>query len=120
MTNTCESEPGGRMSSLTSPRWRPLPEGFGNLLRAARLRAGLSRDRLAAELQTSKGHVQGLEEGLRPPSATMAGRLAQVLRLGPWEAAVVYAAAVDDAALRTRRGIRHTRPRRPRHARKAA
>lgn len=102
------------MASLISPRWSPLPEGFGDLLRAARLRAGLSRDRLALELMTSKGHVQGLEDGLRPPSATMAGRLAEVLRLDPWESAVVHAVAVEDGALRTRRGVRHTRPRRVR------
>ena len=98
-----------------SPRWTPLPEGFGDLLRAARRRAGLSRDRLALALLTSKGHVQGLEDGLRPPSVTTAGRLVDALRLDAWEAAVVYAAAVDDHALRTRRGIRHTRPRRPRN-----
>ena len=103
------------MASLVSPRWSPLPEGFGDLLRAARLRAGLSRERLALELLTSKGHVQGLEDGLRPPSVTMASRLVEVLRLDAWEAAIVYASAVDDDALRTRRGTRHTRPRRSRN-----
>ncbi|KAB1149233.1 helix-turn-helix transcriptional regulator [Streptomyces luteolifulvus] len=102
------------MASTTSPRWSPLPDGFGDLLRRARLRAGLSRDRLAAVTQTSKGLVQALEEGMRPPSATMAARLTEALALDDWDAAVIHAAAVDDAALRTRRGIRHTRPRRPR------
>ena len=99
------------MASLVSPRWSPLPEGFGDLLRAARERAGLSRDRLGVELLASAGLVQGLEEGLRPPSVTTAGRLAEVLRLDAWETAIVYASAVDEAALRTRRGTRHTRPR---------
>lgn len=100
------------MATPVSPRWSPLPDGYGALLRAARVRAGLSRDRLAVELAASRGLVQGLEEEMRPPSATMAGRLSDVLRLDPWEDAVVQAAAVDDEALRTRRGIRHTRPRR--------
>lgn len=100
------------MAAPTSPRWRPLPDGFGDLLRKARLRAGLSRDRLAAATWTSKGLVQALEEGMRPPSATMADRLTKVLALGDWDAAVVHAASVDDAALRTRAGVRHTRPRR--------
>ncbi|MGW3024509.1 helix-turn-helix domain-containing protein [Streptomyces sp. NPDC001221] len=102
------------MAPPTSPRWNPLPEGFGDMLRRARLRAGLSRDRLGAELLASAGLVQGLEEGLRPPSVTTADRLAKVLRLDPWEAAVVHAVAVDDADLRTRRGTRHTHPRQPR------
>lgn len=102
------------MAATASSRWSPLPDGFGDLLRKARLRAGLSRDRLAAVTQSSKGLVQALEEGMRPPSVTMAGRLAEVLGLDDWEAAVVHAAAVDDAALRARAGVRHTRPRRPR------
>lgn len=102
------------MAATTSPRWSPLPDGFGDLLRTARLRAGLSRDRLAAVTRTSKGLVQGLEEGMRPPSVTMAGRLVEVLALGDWDAAIVHASAVDDAALRARAGVRHTRPRRPR------
>ncbi|MGW4139371.1 helix-turn-helix domain-containing protein [Streptomyces mirabilis] len=102
------------MAALSSPRWSPLPDGFGDLLRKARLRAGFSRDRLAAATRTSKGLVQGLEEGMRPPSVTMAGRLVEVLGLDDWDAAIVHAAAVDDAALRTRAGVRHTRPRQSR------
>lgn len=108
------------MASTTSPRWQPLPVGFGTMLRNARLRAGLSRDRLGAVLLASAGLVQGLEEGLRPPSVTTAGRLAEVLALDLWESAVVHAVAVDDDALRTRRGVRHTRPRLPVSARRAA
>lgn len=97
----------------TSPRWSPLPVGFGVLLRNARIDAGLSREALAAATRSSKGLVQALEDAMRPPSATMAARISTALRLGPWEAAVLQAAAVDDAALHSRRGVRHTRPRRP-------
>ncbi|MEU8031947.1 helix-turn-helix domain-containing protein [Streptomyces sp. NPDC049099] len=103
------------MASTTSPRWAPLPVGFGVMLRNARVDAGLSREALGAALLASAGTVQALEEEHRPPSVTIADRLARVLRLDPWRAAVLCAAAVDDAALRTRRGILHTRSRSPRH-----
>lgn len=99
------------MASLASPRWSPLPEGFGNLLRTARLRAGLSLPRLAASVNASYGLLYDLEAERRPPSVTMAGRLSEALRLDPWEAIVVQATAVDDDTLRSRRGTRHTRPR---------
>lgn len=99
------------MASPTSPRWAAPPAGLGDLLRAARIHAGLSRDRLALAVGASKGLIQGVEDGLRPPSATIAGRLSEVLALDEWQDAVVRAAAVDDAALRTRRGVRHARPR---------
>lgn len=100
------------MASTTSPRWPALPIGFGVLLRNARIDAGLSREALAASLLVSTGSVQALEEEHRPPSATMASRITEALNLDPWRAAVLYAVAVDDAALRTRRGTRHTHPRR--------
>ncbi|MGW7722195.1 helix-turn-helix domain-containing protein [Streptomyces canus] len=103
------------MTTPASPRWSPLPDGFGSLLRAARSRAGLSRTRLAAALDVSYGLVHDLEAGLRPPSTTIAGRISEALRLDPWESAVVQATAVDDTVLRTRRGTRHTRPRGPRN-----
>lgn len=100
------------MATPASPRWSPLPDGFGSLLRTARARAGLSRTRLAAALDVSYGLVHDLEAGLRPPSATIAGRISEALRLDPWESAVVQATAVEDEVLRTRRGTRHTHPRR--------
>lgn len=103
------------MATPVSPRWSPLPEGFGNLLRTARLRAGLSLPRLAASVGASYGLLYDLEAERRPPSVTMAGRLSEALRLDPWEAIVVQATAVDDDTLRSRRGTRHTRPRRPRN-----
>ncbi|QJS13214.1 helix-turn-helix transcriptional regulator [Streptomyces argyrophyllae] len=102
------------MASTTSPRWAPLPVGFGIMLRNARVDAGLSREALGAALLASAGTVQGLEEEHRPPSATVAARLAHALNLDPWRAAIVHAVAVDDAALRTRQGTQHTRYRRPR------
>jgi transcriptional regulator with XRE-family HTH domain len=98
------------MASTLSPRWSPLPDGFGVMLRNARVEAGLSREALGAALTSSAGIVQGLEEEHRPPSVTVAARIAEVLRLDPWRSAVLLAAAVDDAALRTRRGIRPYRP----------
>ncbi|MFI5684659.1 helix-turn-helix domain-containing protein [Streptomyces sp. NPDC051636] len=96
------------MASTHSPRWAPLPQGFGVMLRNARVDAGLSRRALGAALLASAGTVQGLEEEHRPPSATIADRLASVLGLDPWQAAVVGAVAVDDAVLRTRRGTQRT------------
>jgi transcriptional regulator with XRE-family HTH domain len=98
------------MASTLSPRWPPLPDGFGVMLRNARVEAGLSREALAAALTASAGIVQGLEEEHRPPSVTVAARIAEVLRLDPWRSAVLLAVAVDDAALRTRRGIRPHKP----------
>lgn len=102
------------MASSVSPRWSPLPAGFGDLLRKARRRAGLPLDQLAAAVDASYGQLYDLEAGYRPPSATVAARISEALRLDPWEDAVVQAAAVDDSALRTRRGTRHAHPRRPR------
>lgn len=99
------------MASTPSPRWAPLPVGFGTMLRNARVDAGLSRTALGAALLSSAGTVQGLEEEQRPPSVTIAGRLARVLGLDPWRAAVVHAVAVDDAALRARRGTQPARSR---------
>ncbi|MFF4839263.1 helix-turn-helix domain-containing protein [Streptomyces collinus] len=101
------------MASTPSPRWSPLPVGFGTMLRNARVDAGLSRRALGAALLASAGTVQGLEEGHRPPSATIADRLARVLGLDPWQTAVVQAVAVEDAALRARRGTQTTAPRHP-------
>ncbi|WP_328449884.1 helix-turn-helix domain-containing protein [Streptomyces sp. NBC_00386] len=102
------------MASTTSPRWTPLPDGFGDLLRQARRRVDLTRKQLAAEAGVSPSCLQALEQSRRPPSASMADRLCEVLRLDPWEAAVVQAAAVDEQALRTRAGTRHVQKRRPR------
>ncbi|WP_406100787.1 multiprotein-bridging factor 1 family protein [Streptomyces canus] len=103
------------MATPVSPRWSPLPEGFGNLLRTARLRAGLPLTRLAASVDASYGLLYDLEAERRPPSVTMAARLSEALHLDPWEATVVQATAVDDGALHSRLGTRHTHPRRPRN-----
>ncbi|MFF7521291.1 helix-turn-helix domain-containing protein [Streptomyces pseudovenezuelae] len=100
----------------TSPRWAPLPSGIGVMLRNARIDAGLSRDTLASALSMSTGVVQGLEEELRPPSVTVAARISETLGLDPWTDAVLQSVAVAESELRTRRGTRHTRPRRPRNS----
>ncbi|MEU3546284.1 helix-turn-helix domain-containing protein [Streptomyces longwoodensis] len=99
------------MSRSRSPRWTPAAQGVGALLRVARSRAGLSREQLAAAVGTSKGSVQAVEEDRRPPSTGLAARMSVVLDLGPWDDAVLQAAAVDPARLRSRRGVRHIRRR---------
>ena len=106
---------GHPMATPASPRWSPLPDGFGSLLRAARLRAGLPLTRLAASVGASYGLLYDLEAERRPPSVTMAARLSEALHLDPWEDIVVQATAVDDDTLRSRRGTHHTRPRRARN-----
>ncbi|MFD8739406.1 multiprotein-bridging factor 1 family protein [Streptomyces sp. NPDC059618] len=95
------------MASTTSPRWAPLPVGFGVMIRNARVDAGLSREALGAAIHASAGSVQALEEEHRPPSTGLAARLCDVLSLDPWREAVVMACATDEGALRTRRGTRH-------------
>ncbi|MEH0587410.1 helix-turn-helix domain-containing protein [Streptomyces sp. B21-106] len=99
------------MASIPSPRWAPLPIGLGAMLRSARLRAGFSRERLAAVVQASPGQVQGVEGERRPPSVEVAERISAALRLDPWEAAVLLAAAVEAGQLRSRRGVRQVRRR---------
>lgn len=94
------------MPPTLSPRWAPLPRGLGAMLRSARIDAGLSREALAAAVLVSAGLIQGLEGEKRPPSFTMADRISEALRLGPWEDAVLRSVAVDDAELRTRQGSR--------------
>ncbi len=81
------------------------------MLRGARLRAGFSRDGLALTVQVSRGQVQGIEEERRPPSVAAAERISAVLRLDPWEDALLQAVAVDDRQLRSRRGVVHVRRR---------
>ncbi|MGQ4402536.1 helix-turn-helix domain-containing protein [Streptomyces hayashii] len=95
------------MASTPSPRWAPLPVGFGVLIRNARIDAGFSREALAAVVAASANGVQCIEEERRPPSVEVAGRLRDALGLGPWESAVLLACAVEAAALRSRRGVRH-------------
>lgn len=77
------------------------------MLRSARIDAGLYRTALGAALLVSAGTVQGLEEERRPSSRTIADRLTRAL--DPWRATVVQAMAVDDAALRARRGTQKRR-----------
>jgi transcriptional regulator with XRE-family HTH domain len=86
------------------------------MLRSARMDAGLSREALAGAVLASAGLVQALEEEHRPPSETMADRISRALDLDPWTDAVLRAVAVDDAELRTRRGIRHVHRRSRTHS----
>ncbi|MER6557227.1 helix-turn-helix domain-containing protein [Streptomyces sp. NPDC001027] len=95
------------MSQTMSPRWAPLPHGLGAMVRSARLRAGLSRERLAKVLHVSEGCVQAIEGERRPPSVEVAERLSAALHLDPWEEAVLLAVAVDAGRLRSRAGVRH-------------
>jgi DNA-binding XRE family transcriptional regulator len=81
------------------------------MLRGARLRAGFSRAGLALTLEVSRGQLQGIEEERRPPSVAVAERISAVLRLDPWEDALLQAVAVDDSQLRSRRGVVHVRRR---------
>ncbi|MEV6833609.1 helix-turn-helix transcriptional regulator [Streptomyces sp. NPDC051133] len=99
------------MASPPSPRWAPLPVGFGVMLRNARVDAGLSRDALATAVHASPGRLRALEAEQRPPSTALAVRLADTLQLDPWQAAVLLAVTVDEEQLRTRRGTRHVRRR---------
>ncbi|MFG2473544.1 helix-turn-helix domain-containing protein [Streptomyces fagopyri] len=95
------------MASTTSPRWRTLPAGIGDMIRNARHRADLSRRALASAAHVSEGTVQSLEGGRRPPSVELAERLCAVLELDAWESAVLASVAVDPGQLRGRRGVRH-------------
>ncbi|MEU0069538.1 helix-turn-helix transcriptional regulator [Streptomyces sp. NPDC006332] len=91
----------------TSPRWAHLPIGLGAMLRAARHKAGQSQAALAASVRTTECVLRAVEAELRPPSTEVAERLCDALTLDPWQSAVLLAVAVDEAALRTRRGVRH-------------
>jgi DNA-binding XRE family transcriptional regulator len=95
------------MQPTVSPRWAPIPCGLGAMLRSARHRAGFSRQGLAEALQASTGCVQAIEDERRPPSVEVAERLSAVLRLDPWEDAVLLAAAVEAGQLRSRQGVKH-------------
>lgn len=57
---------------------------FGENLKTARKQKGWSQERLAAEVETSKGYLSDLERGKRPiPPGRMLERLAEALGLAP-------------------------------------
>ncbi|WP_415925699.1 helix-turn-helix domain-containing protein [Streptomyces scabiei] len=78
----------------------PLSVGLGVLIRNARIDAGYSGRALARAVGRSHAWLRGLECGERPPSATMAARVSEALRLDPWSDALLQSVAVDDAELR--------------------
>jgi predicted ATPase/transcriptional regulator with XRE-family HTH domain len=68
---------------------------FGDLLRHARLQAGLSQEELAERAQLSTRAVSALEQGSsRAPRAATLGLLARALRLSP-EARAIWAATAQ-------------------------
>ncbi|MFE2828469.1 helix-turn-helix domain-containing protein [Streptomyces sp. NPDC059271] len=91
------------MASTTATPRAPLPLGFGAMLRAARVNAGLSARALGRTVGRTHAWVRDLEGGVRPPSVTMADRVSRALGLDPWADAVLRSVAVDDAELRARR-----------------
>ncbi|MFD4788883.1 multiprotein-bridging factor 1 family protein [Streptomyces sp. NPDC058459] len=84
------------MASTSALHRAPLPVGYGDMIRAARYRAGMSARALGRAVGRSHPWVTDLEDGVRPPSATMADRVSRALGLDPWTDAVLRSAAVDD------------------------
>ncbi|NUQ96388.1 MAG: helix-turn-helix transcriptional regulator [Streptomyces sp.] len=81
----------------TVRRRRTPPVGLGDALRRARENAGLSQGAVAAAVGVRHDYVSKLERGERCPSANVAEALAVVLNLSASGAALLEAAAVDDA-----------------------
>lgn len=76
---------------------RTPPAGLGEALRQARETTGLSQGAVAMAVGVRPDYVSKLERGERCPSASVAELLASVLELGATGAALLEAAAVDDA-----------------------
>lgn len=76
---------------------RTPPAGLGDALRQAREAVGLSQGAVAATLGVGPDYVSKLERGERCPSDEVAQALAAVLELSAAGAALLTAAAVDDA-----------------------
>lgn len=60
-----------------------LAEAFGSVIRAERLRRGLTQEQLAEAADVHKNYVSLVERGLRDPSFSHMVALAQALRLAP-------------------------------------
>lgn len=91
------------MASTPAPHRPPLPVGLGDMIRAARYRADLSARALGRAVGRTHAWVRDLEDGVRPPSVTMAEKVSRALGLDPWADAVLRSVAVADAELRSRR-----------------
>lgn len=76
---------------------RTMPAEVGQMISAARMRAGLRGREAERLIGISPGYLVNLESGRRAPSRTMVGRLDAVLRFTPEELAELLGAAVDDA-----------------------
>jgi len=76
---------------------RTPPAGLGDALRCARETAGLSQGAVAAAVGIRPDYVSKLERGKRCPSVRVAESLAALLELAGGDAALLSAAAVDDA-----------------------
>jgi transcriptional regulator with XRE-family HTH domain len=59
----------------------PFLSGFGNHLRALRIRAGLSQEELADRAGIHVTYLSGVERGLRNPSIRNVRRLAQAMEV---------------------------------------
>lgn len=62
---------------------RRAQEVFGQVLREARKRRGLSQEALALESGVDRTFVSQIERGVRQPSLTTVFRLSEVLKLKP-------------------------------------
>ena len=62
---------------------RELAKAFGQVLRTAREKRGLSQEQLALDCEIDRTYVSLLERGLRQPTITVVFRLAQSLGLRP-------------------------------------
>ncbi|MFF2385172.1 helix-turn-helix domain-containing protein [Streptomyces sp. NPDC058108] len=93
------------MASIPAAPRPPLPAGFGDMIRAARHRAGMSARALGRAVGRSHPWVTDLEDGVRPPSATMADRVSRALALDAWSDAILRSVAVDDADMRPGRTV---------------
>ncbi|MGQ4402535.1 helix-turn-helix domain-containing protein [Streptomyces hayashii] len=88
---------GERMTTPPVRQRRQMPEGQGQMIRAARERAGLGVRQAARQAAISGGYLANIEAGARCPSVRVAERLADVLQLDDTERARLLAVAVTDA-----------------------
>ena len=82
---------------MTVRQRRTMPAEVGQMIAAARMRAGYRGDEGARLVGISRSHLVNIEAGRRSPSATVALRLAEVFALTGAELAELMAAAVSDA-----------------------
>lgn len=85
------------MQSTVVRERRVPPPGLGEALRKAREKAGLSQGAVAAAVEVGHDYVSKMERGERCPSVEVAQVLATVLDLSEAGAALLSAAAVNDA-----------------------